>query len=188
MSKSNNSATYSVAKINNIDLMIVENGQKMVPIKSICDILGVTSNRQVEKIKSDEILSSVATLKVATGADGKQYEMFCIPLKYVFGWLFTINPDRVSPDAKEAVLRYKLECYDALYNHFERYADYVQYRTNLIEEKTATLDQVRNDYLTAKEKLDQVKMDLLAAQQMPFAAFCSIKSQMVIPFETEGGE
>ena len=188
MSITTQNATYAVAKINSIDLMIVENGQKMVPIKPICDILGVDSKAQMDKIKTDPILGPTAVLSTSVGADGKDREMFCIPLKFVFGWLFTINSDRVSPDAQDAVIRYKLECYDALYNHFERYADYVQYRTVLIEEKTEALEQIKSDFQTAKEKLDQVKMELLTAQQLPFAAYCSIKSQMVIPFESEGGE
>jgi len=63
-----------VAKINEIDLMVIENGDKLVPIKPVCDILGVAPNKQIEKIQKDQILSSVGTLKVSTGSDGKQYE------------------------------------------------------------------------------------------------------------------
>lgn len=46
----------------------------------------------IRKIKEDEILGSVIPLRGTTGADGKQYDMFCLPLQYIFGWLFTINP------------------------------------------------------------------------------------------------
>ena len=45
----------------------------------------------------------------ATGADGKQYEMYCIPCKYVFGWLFSIDAARVSDEARPVVQQYKLE-------------------------------------------------------------------------------
>lgn len=44
--------------------------------------------------------------------------MFCLPLKYVYGWLFTINPKNVAPEARDAVTRYRRECYDVLYEHF----------------------------------------------------------------------
>jgi len=39
-------------------------------------------------------LSSVGVTMTATGQDGKQYEMICIPLSYLNGWLFRINPAR----------------------------------------------------------------------------------------------
>lgn len=44
--------------------------------------------------------------------------MLCLLLRYVYGWLFTINPKNVAPGAREAVTRYRRECYEALYKHF----------------------------------------------------------------------
>ena len=108
-----------IAKINGSEILAVEqDGEYFVPIKPICQALGIADRPQREKIQQDEILSSVGMLSTSTGADGKTYEMFVLPLKYVYGWLFTINPKNVSPDAKEAVTRYRRECYEVLYNHF----------------------------------------------------------------------
>ena len=53
-----------------------------------------------------------------TGADGKTYEMVCLPLEYVYGWLFTIDANLVAEANRENVKRYQLECYQALYTHF----------------------------------------------------------------------
>jgi hypothetical protein len=44
----------------------------------------------------------------ATGADGKEYEMYAIPFRYVFGWLFSVDVSKVNEDARENVLKYKL--------------------------------------------------------------------------------
>lgn len=44
--------------------------------------------------------------------------MLALPLQYIYGWIFSIHPSKVSPEAKDAVLRYRKECYDALYRHF----------------------------------------------------------------------
>lgn len=44
--------------------------------------------------------------------------MVCLPVKFVYGWLFTINPGKVAPEARAKVEAYSLECYEALYNHF----------------------------------------------------------------------
>lgn len=111
----------TITTINGIEIVTVSmDGDIFVPIKPICQALGIADNKQREKIKEDEILNTVGTLRVSTGADGKAYEMFCLPLRYVYGWLFTINPKNVSPDAREAVSRYRRECYDVLYEHFSR--------------------------------------------------------------------
>lgn len=108
-----------IAKINGTDIVTVDlDGQVFVPIRPICMALGISVRTQLDKIKEDEILSSVGTLRVSTGADGKAYEMFCLPLMYIYGWLFSINPKNVNPEAKEAVSRYRRECYEALYQHF----------------------------------------------------------------------
>lgn len=112
-----------IAKINNQDLVILsENEGKFVPIKPVCNALGIAFESQYQKLKDDEDLSSVITLRVTTGADGKQYEMVCLPFEYVAGWLFTINPKNVAPEAKEAVRRYRMECYRVLCVHFMKKA------------------------------------------------------------------
>ena len=116
-------ATKTVAKINDVSIVVIENGKSLVPIRPICDAIGVDYSAQLQKIKSDEILGSVVRLSLSTGTDKKQYEMFCIPFKYVFGWLFTINPKNVKPEAQQAVIRYKMECYNALYNYFTERAE-----------------------------------------------------------------
>lgn len=108
-----------ITKINGVDIITFDSqGETYVPIKPICDALGISLERQREKIQSDDILSTTAALRGAVAADGKEREMLCLPLRYVYGWLFTINPKNVAPAAREAVTRYRRECYDVLYHHF----------------------------------------------------------------------
>lgn len=108
-----------ITQINGTDIVSIEHeGEIYVPIKPICKALGVDVKSQREKIQSDIILSSVGVLSTSTGADGKIYEMFVLPLKYIYGWLFTINPKNVSEDVRQNVIRYRGECYDVLYEHF----------------------------------------------------------------------
>lgn len=108
-----------ISKINGVEIVTVEqDGEVYVPIKPICTALGIHDNGQRAKIYQDDILASVGNVILSTGADGKQYEMFCLPIKYIYGWLFTIQPERVAPDAREKVIKYRRECYDVLYEHF----------------------------------------------------------------------
>lgn len=108
-----------ISKINGVDIVTVDrDGEIFVPIKPICEAIGIDDRAQRDKIQTDEILGSTGVLSASVAADGKEREMFCLPLKYVYGWLFTINPKNVAPEAREAVARYRRECYDALYEHF----------------------------------------------------------------------
>lgn len=132
--------------INETEILIATfENEKYVAVKPICDALGVSVQKQLEKIKNDEILSSVITLRVTTGADGKQYEMQMLPLRFVFGWLFTINPKNVKPDSKEGVINYKLECYNALFDTFTKRNTILQEKTKYQLEIEAIEEDLRKD-------------------------------------------
>lgn len=108
-----------ISKINGVDIVTVErDGEIFVPIKPICAALGIEAAPQRDKLQNDEFFNSVGTIIVSTGADGKSYEMYALPLKFIYGWLATINPGKVAPEAREAVAVYRRECYDVLYEHF----------------------------------------------------------------------
>ncbi|MDE6079759.1 MAG: phage antirepressor N-terminal domain-containing protein [Duncaniella sp.] len=108
-----------ICKINGVDIVTVNReGEIFVPIRPICDALAIDAKVQRRKLASDDFFNSVEVIMTSTGADGKQYEMTCIPLRDVYGWLATINPGKVAPEAREAVTRYRRECYDVLYEHF----------------------------------------------------------------------
>lgn len=144
----------SVAKVNNVSIIVIEGEVKRVAIKPICEALGVSLQGQLEKLKSDPILSSVVKMIFTTGADKKQYEMQTIPLKYVFGWLFQIDSRKVKEDAREKVLKYQMECYDVLYDHF------FGSMTRLIEtneKEIELLEQLNDLNMKKKDLADQAK-------------------------------
>lgn len=109
-----------ITRINGIEISAVtdENHNFFVPIKPICDAIGVNYESQYAKLKDHEILAPTIALSTMVAADGKEREMVCLPLEFVYGWIFTINTKNVSKEAHDSVLRYQLECYQALYTHF----------------------------------------------------------------------
>lgn len=108
-----------ISKINGVDIVTVDrDGEIFVPIKPICEAIGIDFAAQYNKIQADEILNSTIAIIATVAADDKARDMVCLPLKYVYGWLFTINPGKVAPEARAAVSRYRRECYDVLYEHF----------------------------------------------------------------------
>ena len=44
--------------------------------------------------------------------------MLCLPLKFLPGWLFGINADRVKAELREKIVRDQRECYDVLAEAF----------------------------------------------------------------------
>lgn len=108
-----------ISKINGVDIVTVEReGEIFVPIKPICEAIGIDVDSQRNKLNADGFFNSTTAIITAVAADEKEREMYCIRLRDVYGWLATINPGKVAPDAREAVSRYRRECYDVLYEHF----------------------------------------------------------------------
>nr|WP_321519997.1 phage antirepressor N-terminal domain-containing protein [uncultured Bacteroides sp.] len=155
--------TRIIARINDVDIVAGDDPKKLVPIKPICEAIGIDIDSQRKKIKEHPILNSVTVLSTATGSDGKQYEMLCIPFEFIFGWLFTINASNVKEESREAVLNYQTECYRALYQYFVEPQTFLQDKQRLMEEKISEYQDCQRRFkdaqklmLDAKNKLNQV--------------------------------
>lgn len=89
-----------------------------VAVAPICKTLGISINKQRERIQNDPILSEGGTVTVLPSPGGMQ-ETFCLRLDLVNGWLFTIDESRVrDEETRQKVLAYKRECYGVLFQHF----------------------------------------------------------------------
>lgn len=129
-------------------LGVMDGGKAWVAMKPIVEGMGLAWQRQHQKLLDDEVLSQVITEKVMTsvGTDGKAYRvnMLCLPEEFLQGWLFTVNPRKVRPEIKDAVIRYKRECYAALHRAF----------TNGVTERVTAID--------SKRAMARVVTDILA--------------------------
>lgn len=175
--------TKAIAKVNQVTIQIVtDNGTKLVPVKPICEALGISYEPQFTKLKEDDFLSSVITLSVTTGSDKKQYEMVCIPLKYVFGWLFTINPKNVKEEAREAVATYRAKCYDVLYDYFADQSEFLEYKQTAVNQKIDDYENLRVEFKTAEKRLKEAKNELFKAKDYTFEEWKQAKAQQEIDF------
>lgn len=172
----------TIAKINNTAIIIIENGDKRVPIRPICDALGVDHSKQLRKIKDDEILGPTVALRATVGKDGKERDMQTIPYKYVFGWLFSINSRNVAEDARKTVIRYKIACYDALYYHFTAHAEFLEEKQGKLEEMMAEIQELKQDFSQAKSKLSDAEKELKAVRDLSFEDWDSEKRQLKMNF------
>ena len=119
---------------------------------------------------------------MTVGADKKEREMMCIPFMFVFGWLFTINPKNVKPEAQEAVSKYKLECYKALFKHFADQSEFLEQKQTALERQIEEVERIRADFNNTKQKLDEARRILNQVKEMTFAAWESNNRQLKIEF------
>ena len=184
MKNSRNTVSMIAAKINNQELVIIsENTSKLVPIKPICAALGIDFKSQYAKLKDDENLSSTMVLSTTVATDGKDREMVCLPLKYIFGWLFTINSGNVSPDAKEAILKYRMECYDVLFNHFSERSAFIEEKQKRLIEQSEIVMTAQEAFNQSKEQLKEAKKQYDAIKAIDFNQWKEEQRQLEIPFE-----
>ena len=173
----------TIAKVNDVAIQVEHDAiERWVPIRPICEALGVSVQGQLEKIKEHPILSSTIKVSLTVAADEKDRNMQCIPIRYVFGWLFTIHPNNVKEEAREALIRYQHECYDALFRYFSEKSDFLQDKQKKIDEKATEFQIVQNEYKTTKNKLADVKKEFDKAREYTFEEWKADKMQQEIPF------
>lgn len=178
--------TKTVAKVNQVSIQLVlDSKEKLVPIKPICEAIGVDYPTQFSKLKEDDFLSSVVGLSPTTGSDGKQYEMVCLPLEFVFGWLFTINPKNVKEEAREAVSKYRIECYRALYKHFSAQAEFLNEKQALLEQQLEYVEMVKSEFSSAKSRLAEAQKKLSEVRSLTLEDWEENNRQLKIEFNSK---
>lgn len=140
----------TISIINGVEISAVsdENHNIFVPVKPICQAIGVDPEAQRQRILRHYILSSTAfTLKVVA-SDEKEREMLCLPLEFIYGWLFTIDANLIAEARREKVAAFQRECYDVLYRHF---AGFLRRRVEENEAEIAALKAVNEAISLEKE-------------------------------------
>lgn len=101
-------------------------GRVYVPVRPICELIGVAWAPQYQRINRDPILSEETKSVIVTITDidagstrPRTSEMVCLPLEFLNGWLFGINVSRVSEDIRPRLLQYQRDCYRVLHEAFQ---------------------------------------------------------------------
>lgn len=98
-------------------LMAVEiDGTPQVSLRHTCEAIGLATDSQRRKLRGRSW--AVVTQEVATGSDGKSYEMTMIDRRTLTMWLATIDENRVSDDARPVLIAFQAEAADALDAYF----------------------------------------------------------------------
>lgn len=88
-------------------------------MKPVVEGMGLDWKSQHTKLQGGRF-NSVMVMITTTGADGKQYEMACLPLRKLAGWLMSIHASKVRPELRDGVIDYQNECDDALWSYWNQ--------------------------------------------------------------------
>lgn len=113
-------AASNVIPFRSAKLLLVEKGgEPFVPMKPVVEGMGLAWQAQHAKLTSGRF-NSVITMIVTTGVDGKQYEMACLPLRKLPGWLMSIHASKVREELRDGVIAFQNECDDVLWDHWNK--------------------------------------------------------------------
>lgn len=92
--------------------LVNSDGKFFVALKPICEVLEIEWDNEQRRLKKHRWLSSTTVNITVVAADNKQREMTCLPEKYIYGWLVSLNPKT------DNLADFQRECYEILYGHF----------------------------------------------------------------------
>lgn len=93
-----------------------ERGRVLVVIKRICEKFDVSIQSQLAKLKDCEW--ACVTKIITHDSSGRMQELAAIDLDSLPGWLFSISPNRVRPDLRDALVYYQKKAKDVLAAYF----------------------------------------------------------------------
>ncbi|WP_052702598.1 phage antirepressor N-terminal domain-containing protein [Vibrio sp. S234-5] len=99
------------------NLFIVDrNGEPYTPMKPIVEGMGLAWQSQHKKLTSNSERWGI-TMMVIPSVDPHN-SVTCIPLRKLFGWLQTLQPNRIREDIRDKVIQYQNECDDVLWKYW----------------------------------------------------------------------
>jgi len=137
----------------------LENGHRMIPVKTICNIIDVDYKSQDNWLKEHPFFAQLYRPSTTTGADGKQYSMSCLSVFDVDGWLHSLQMKGRKPGSVEKqylFLAWLREQKLAMYKSIEEYISENAYELKLMEDKSKKLTEIE----TAQETLREAKKEL----------------------------
>jgi hypothetical protein len=93
----------------------------MVPVRPLCERLGLAWPPQYTRIQRDPVLRKAATSVTVTVTQGgrQRRTVLCLPADMLHGWLFGVSTGRVRPEYREALNLYRAECFAVLWRAYQ---------------------------------------------------------------------
>lgn len=121
-------------------------GTYWIALKPILEALNLESERYLKRTKRDAFFSTCVdnmSIQVLKNGISQGRNMVCLPEKYIYGWICTLNADN------EELNSFKKTCYELLYNHFH---GTITNRKELLLERNNLDDEIINIRKALKEE------------------------------------
>lgn len=105
-----------VVFLNQTLVLVDHNGLPYVVMRALVTAMGLDWASQFVKLTQKFGATVVEITTVAE--DGKLRAMTCLPLRKLPGWLYSLNPGKLSAALRPKVLRYQNECDEVLWQHW----------------------------------------------------------------------
>jgi hypothetical protein len=126
----------------------------IVPVRPVCEVLGINWPSQWHRIKRDDVLGSTVVEMTTVARDGKRRKMAALPIEHLHGWLFGVSASQVKAEHREKITLYRRECFQVLSAAFS--ADLLlPDRAAEPNEEGMTLAQIRDLGLAISQMADQ---------------------------------
>lgn len=141
------------------DLMCVRRDDKPhVVLKPVIEGLGLDYWTQVEKLRGKSW--AVTRQSLATGADGKTYQMVTVDVRTLLMLLATIDENRVAPAVVPKLIAYQAEVADAIESYFTQGAAINPRATEVVQAPANPIDLLRGmlDQIAAAQEAGQLAL------------------------------
>jgi hypothetical protein len=113
-------ALQQISFHNDAIFIVEHNGEPYVPVRPLCENMGLDWKTQYRKLMEKKERFSVVMMTTQLPGDQQRREVVCIHLKKVAAWLNSIEPNKVAPHLKDKVETYQIECDEVLWNYWTK--------------------------------------------------------------------
>lgn len=99
-------------------LIVNHKNEPYAPMKPIVEAMGMNWASQFKKLKASSLRWGVVMMTIPSLDEHNQAT--CIPLRKLFGWLQTLQPNRIRSDIRDKVIQYQNECDDVLWQYWSK--------------------------------------------------------------------
>jgi len=167
---------------------VKEQGAIYIPLKPICEAMGIDHDSQRHRINRDPVLAKGAVVMTVPFGAGGQQMMFCLSLNRINFWLATIQPERIKNEpARERAMLYREECADVLFVYFttgklpqNSHVTVSLLHADLFDQPEPVTETPQLDFVAIVDRLDAMdrKLDLLIGKDDEPHIAAAVRNEM----------
>ncbi len=134
----------------------IEDGHRMVPVKTVCTILDIDFQTQDSWLKGHPFFSQLYRLAYTVGADNKQREMNCLSIFDLYAWVASVTDNNRKPGSVERQYRLLVWLREKMLGTYKSIDVWIQ--ENKYEQQLLTLkEETEEQLLIAQQTVRDLK-------------------------------